>query len=450
LNFSLPYSRRRRYLTGIDWVVGALHEAARATEGVGAVSQAILEVEDRLDERRLRDALDRISLRLPLIHGWFSRDWLNLAPYWKVPPTEKCPPIPLRVVDLDESASPAEMRRYFDDHVNQPFASDTEHLRLLLVRAGSRLSHLGVMFDHRLLDALGAETFFRLLNETDQGRLDAAAGRIRTTEPAHLDHWPRRFASGKKHNQMLIEMQEHDICALRMPAEGRRRRVRFAHESLTNEQTAGLNTMAFSEIGVPILLPSAASRAVAAVREAIPHPPLSGSQYLLFTSANMRPPGQEWETMFFNHFSFLPLTVDSIQPVDLRAMADALREQFFGYVKDQLPFMLQDAAALGRIFPRTLIARIINSMFKQRMCSFYFACVKESGFASTTFMDLPARNLIHTPAAFIPPGVNLCMTSFAGRFNLTLSYIEGVMDDATAGEIVARFKSSLIGEAYGG
>jgi len=51
---------------------------------------------------------------------------------------------------------------------------------------------------------------------------------------------------------------------------------------------------------------------------------------------------------------------------------------------------------------------------------------------------------VHTPLAFAPPGMNLCMTTFAGRFNLVLSYLEGAMDDASARKILERFKASLI------
>jgi len=127
-------------------------------------------------------------------------------------------------------------------------------------------------------------------------------------------------------------------------------------------------------------------------------------------------------------------------------MAVILRDQFFQHIKDKIPAAMQDAAALGRIFPRPLVAHVINSMFKGRMCSFYFACLKETGYPSQTFMGLPIANLIHTPLAFAPPGMNLCMTYFANRFNLVLSYLEGAMDETTAGKILDQFKTSLIAD----
>jgi hypothetical protein len=225
---------------------------------------------------------------------------------------------------------------------------------------------------------------------------------------------------------------------------GARRHIRFVHESLTVEQTTRINQKAFEEISVPILLPSAAARAVDAVQQIIPQPPLPGQQYLLFTSANMRGPGEEWASLFFNHFSFVFFAAPADEKKTVKEIALLLRDQFFQHIKDKIPFAMQDAAALGRIFPRPLVAHVINSMFKGRMCSFYFACLKETGYPTQTFMGLPINNLRHTPLAFAPPGMNLCMTYFANRFNLVLSYLEGAIDDATAQKILEHFKASLI------
>jgi hypothetical protein len=432
LNVSLPYNRNRRYLTGIDYVVGALHEAGKKSIGNGAVSQAIIEVAGRLDEAALRSALQHISNRFPLLHGSVARDWLNLAPYWKAPPAGEI--LELKTIDLP-SGSIEEANRLLAEHVNEPLESDRQHLRFLLVRIGDEQSKLGLLFDHRLFDAYGAEAFFRLIDATSQGKLGEIAPSIKTSEPAHLDHWKRRFASGQTLNRLLVQLQQKKVCALT---------IHFVHEPMTVEQTSRINKKAFEEIGMPILLPSAAARAVAAMQNAMPNPPLAGTQYLLFTSANMRGPGEEWASMFFNHFSFVYFSAPTEEKKTVKEMAIILRDQFFQHIKDKIPFAMQDAAVLGRIFPRSVVGKIINSMFNGRMCSFYFACLKESGYPGDTFMGLPASNLIHTPLAFAPPGMNLCMTFFAGRFNLVLSYLQGAMDNATAKQLLADFKSSLI------
>ena len=258
MSFSLWYFRNRRYLTGIDWVVGSLHEAAKKINGCGAISQAVLELNGRLDEGQLRKVLDEISARFPILHGHFSRDWFNLAPYWKVPRAARRAVIPLRVIDLPHGAS-QQADRLLTEHVNSPLEHDSQHLRFLLVRIGDQQSRLGLLFDHRLFDAFGAETFFRLIEETFQGRMESAAEKIRITEPAHLDHWKRRFASGQTLNRQMIDLQSKDVCALARPEFGSGGKICFVHARLTVQETTSINQKAFSEISVPILLPSAAA-----------------------------------------------------------------------------------------------------------------------------------------------------------------------------------------------
>lgn len=443
MSFALPYWKSRRYLRGIDWVIGSLHEAAKSSVGCGAISQAVLELEGRLSSEALDAALDQVSARFPLIHGCYGRDLLNLAPFWKVPRSAYRARIPLRVVDLPTDADD-EARRLLEEHVNTPLESSNVHLRFLLIHVGDRRTKIGLVFDHRLFDAFGAELFYRLLDETFLGKLDEISPRVTVTEPAHLDNWPRRFKSGQTLNRLLLDLQKREIVALTLPKQTRGRHIRFVHDSLTVEQTADLNNLVLKEINVPIVLPSVAARAVAALKAVVPTPGFSGTDYLLFTTANTRLANQEWETLFFNHLSFLLFTAPFAEGESTPALALQLRDQFFQAMKDKIPFAMEDASALGRIFPRSLVAKVINGTFKGRMCSFYFACVKESGLPKPTFMGLPALDLFHTPTAFAPPGLNLCMTFFAGRFNLVLSWVDGVLEESQGKRLMEIFKASLV------
>jgi hypothetical protein len=443
LSFSLPYSFKRRYLTGIDWIVGALDRSAHKAIGLGGFSQAIIELDGIVDERALRTALDQVSGRIPLIHGRVARDWLNLAPYWKVPPNAAVLQVPLRVVELPEERA-GDAERLFDEHVNLPFQSRWEHLRCLLVYVGRRRSRLGMLFDHRLLDAFGAEAIFRLIDLAWQGRLDEIVPLIRQTEPAHLDHWRRRLASGRTLNRYLHRLNERSVCGLKMPSPGLKRRIRFQHDSMTPEQSADFARKAAEEIGMPIILPSAAARAIAAMRQVVPAPPLLGDQCLVFTSATNRLPGQEWERLLFNHFALMGLSARQDVRQSTSEIAADLRDQFFEHMRLQIPFVMQDAGALGRICPIWLASRMMNALFGGRFCSFYFACLRETGFPGDTFLGLPAVALIHKPLAFAPPGMNICMTWFANHFNLVISYVEGVISDAAAANLLHVFKSSLL------
>lgn len=427
----------------MDWLVGTMAHSARTNYGGGGFSQAVLDLDGVPSEQALRKVLDQISNSLPLIRGRVARDWMNLAPYWKVSPPSRNSAIPLRSVDLSADEFDRS-EQLFAEHSNAPIDYQRHHLRFLLVRLGQSRSRLGMMFDHRLFDAFGADMFLRLIDLTWQGRMNEVLPRIQQTEPAHLDHWKRRFASARTLNRLLISLSAKPVCGLGMPPKGSSRPIVFLHDSLSLEQSAGFTKMAGQEIGIPVILPSATARAILAMRETFADNPLPGSRYLVFTSASLRTPGRDWETLLFNRFSVMPFTLDTEPSLSPKQAAIALRDQLFEHMKQRTPYATEDAAALGRICPLWIGAKLLPIVAQGRMCSLYFACLREKGFSEESFMGQPVANLTHKPLVFSPPGLNLCITNFRDRFNLVISYLEGVIDDAAARRLMQHFKASLL------
>ncbi len=365
------------------------------------------------------------------------------APYWKVPSAARDASIPLRVVDLAEDEA-ERADQLFTDHGNVPFDAEWRHARFLLVRIGQERSRLGVVFDHRLLDAFGAEVFFRLIDLTWQGRLNEVAPRIKQTEPAHADNWIRRFKSGQTLNRLYLAMKRLKVCHLTMPPGHAFSPNRFVHDSLSVEESAGFIRRAGEEIGLPIVSPSATARAVLAVHKVLPAMSKTGLDYMIFTTANLRTPNQEWETFLFNHIALLPYWLPADRDMTEKEAAIDLRDQFFDHMKKQVPFALDDAAGLGRIVPHIIGGPMLRTMAEGRICSFYFACLRDAGYSGETFLGLPAVDLIHKPLALSPPGLNMCLTFFHGRFNLIVSYVEGAVSDRSAKRLMEEFKSSLL------
>ena len=442
MSFSLPYSKSRRYLTGIDWIVGALDYSAKQSIGLGGFSQAILDLEGNLSPKNVRAALDRLSRRFPLIHGRVARDWLNLAPYWRYSHDPGL--IALKAFDLP-AGQDVEAERLLDEHVNYPLDSEWEHLRCILINIGQDRSRLGLVFDHRLLDAFGAEGIFRLLDLASQEKLEDAASHVAETEPAHLDNWLRRLASGKTLNRFLHRLSEKSVSALQMPPKGIQRQIHFLHAPLSAEETAAFTARAAEEISVPVILPSAAARAVAAFRTVVPKPPLPGDQTLIFTSATSRLPGQEWEKLFFNQFALMAFAAPNATPQSIPELAMDFRTQLFDQMKEQIPFVMQDAGALGRICPHRIGHGLMDRLFEGRFCTFYFACIRDCAYPGEAFFGQKIRNLYHKPLVFAPPGLNLCMTTYANRFNLVVSYIAEAISHADAANFLREFRSSLVG-----
>lgn len=443
MSFSLPYSRHRRYLTGIDWAIGTLDVMTRRATGIGSYSQVVLQLVGRLPPDRLRPALDRLSRRFPLLHGRIGRDIVNLAPYWKTPSNSAGHEIALTIKQLPAGANDS-ADALLSQFVNTPFAGPADHLRFLLIHLGDECSRLGMVFDHKLLDAFGAESFLDLIHETWDGQLDAIAPRIGQTEPAHLDHWPRRFLGGRTVNRFRVRLSELEVAGLPMPPRRHPRSVRFVHDSLTPQQADRFTRWADEECGVPILLPSVIARAVMAIRPALAVASPSGSQYLVAVSVDTRAPDRKWEDLFFNHLSFLGFSLPTDSTDSPATWTASLRDQFFDQMKQGVPAAFQDATMLTRICPQWLGARIAKLPFRGRVCSFHFACLRDSAFNQETFLGLPVTNLIHTPRVPPPPGLGFGMSFFRGRMNLVFSYLEGVLDDVSARDVLRRLKSLLL------
>jgi hypothetical protein len=176
----------------------------------------------------------------------------------------------------------------------------------------------------------------------------------------------------------------------------------------------------------------------------VPNPPLAGDHALIFTSATGRLPGQEWEKLFFNQFTLMAFTSQNNKQYTIGELADELRGQLFEQMKIQLPFVMQDAGALGRICPHWIGNRLLNRLFGGRFCTFYFACIRDCGYPGETFMGQRILNLYHKPLVFAPPGLNLCITSYARRFNLVVSYISEAISHGDAAVFLESFKSSLL------
>ena len=81
---SLPSSKSKHYLTGIDWILHGFDWMNKRATGAGNTFQIVMELDAMPVEDEARDWLDGCLGRLPLLNGRTRRDY-NLAPYWAVP-----------------------------------------------------------------------------------------------------------------------------------------------------------------------------------------------------------------------------------------------------------------------------------------------------------------------------------------------------------------------------
>lgn len=443
MNFSLPYSKDKRYLTGIDWVINALDALTWDHAGHGNSSQSVLALEGCPDVDALRRSLRELLDEYRALTGDVRRDG-NLCPYWKDGNRFRFNGEPPLTIESIENASFKEILGIFAKRVNIPFYCPTDHIRLHLLRAGDK-SYLGLHFDHRLLDAFGAESLLYLLDRKAAGKDANIRARVHLTEPAHLDHWPRRFMGGRSINRLQIRLTKSGLAFLPISGKHKPLKTDFRTNFFSAEETAGIEENAFRESGPFILLPTLLARTIRAFHPLFVQRGRISGNYIIPVPILLRDSKTPWEQLFFNHMSFLffvvPAEAGERPPAEISAM---LRDQLYEQMKDGLPEDICHASMLTRIAPLGLMKMFAKIPLEGRGGSFYFACLRQTGYPGDNFLGAPVENIFHTPHVPPPPGVGVFCGFFRNRLNLALSATEGIISDRELDELIERMRGSML------
>jgi len=429
---SLPYSRKKRYLTGIDWMIGALDHLARKSTGAGISSQVVLELDRPLPEEELREWLEDRARALPALAGAPARD-INLAPYWKVPERVDEAPIDF-VVHRPPSESPGDVLACLTAAVNKPFESDSRHLAFhVIYLEPSDRCLVTMVFDHRLLDARGAEMLLDAIQRNDMPPLDP--------EPAHLDRWLHRFRVGRNINRTLAPMGRSPIDTIPLPADLAGRPSRFVLSSLDEDETRAIKEAAEREAGYLIVMPYVLAVTLQQLDVFLAGKGYPHGSYVVPVSMDMR--SERKRQVLFNRLSFILLHVKSSIVGNRPASIQIIRQQMYDQAKVHLQRDLCDVTMLMRIAPVSMLARL---MLKIRLMlgSLSFSCVGDSAYASDTFLGARILNLFHLPRVPTPPGYGFFFNEFNSGMNVVFSYIDGMLTEDEANELVGHVVTALL------
>ena len=412
----------RRYLTGIDWVINSIDYAGKAKSGIGNVSQVVLELRGEIDGKVLIGELSGFLQNFPLINGLPARAW-NLCPYWKVFPRSKMllPRIQVTGFDKDADAS-----AFLEARVNEPFANKREHLVFNLVQAGKK-SFLSMVFDHRILDARGAEAFLDLFQSWHQKE---ALPQIVLDEPPHLDRWKEKFIAGRQVNRMFLNLIRKKSPRTLPQAPGRGL-CRFKAISFDPERAARITEAAYGRAGYLMLMPYALAKSAQIMHRVFEARNIPGSTYLIPVSIDGRAQEQTRRDIFFNHVSFFLFEIEADIINDLGLVLARVKEQMYEQVKSGFPAALKNASFLLRIAPLPMTNFFLQCLAKKQFASFSFSFVG-SAYNARAFMGEEVRNISHLPRVPNPPGVGIFFNQFNDRINAALSYYDGLLtgDDA--------------------
>jgi len=432
---SFPYSRKKRYLTGIDWMVGTLDHMTRRATGVGNVSQVVLELDGKIDLQHLQESLRGFLRLYPLLSGCCKRDWVNLAPYWSTPAqTDLTYMLPVTTRLLAGAADAATVLQSLAEEVNTLFRARNQYLSFVHLRSPDK-DYLAMKFDHRILDARGAEAMLEAFSLYVNQRLTDPPPSYR--EPPHLDRWREKFLCGQQVNRMFIRLRDGKAPdALPMPQSREQRRSAYVFKTYSREQTARVNDLADRHAGYLMLLPYLLGVTVHCIHRLFSERAAGRDYYMVPVNLDTRGAQLTESELFFNALSFAYFRFRLADADDLSTLWTSAREQFHHQVRNRLSHHLAEASMLMRIVPIPALAWLMRLPMLGGVASFSFSSVSEPGYHEDRFLGARLANIHHMPRVPTPPGVGVFFTRYGGRLNLVFSYLEGMLSPAEAAEFV--------------
>ena len=418
----------KRYLSGSDWVICTLDHTLKMSTCAGNMSQVVFMLDSPIDETSVRHHLQNYLDLLPVAFGRVARNYFfNLAPYWKIP-KKPGSAVNLRVYYINGSSGRETVLDALEQMINRPFQRDDEHLAFHLIQAGDRQSWFAMTFDHRLLDARGAEAFLSLFQQywLENGNPRVVDG-IALVAPAGLTNWRKKFYAGKNVNRAFIALSRHTPETLPVPVE-EGRNFRFTVLSFEKQETGRIYDAAYREAGYLMEMPYLLSVVILAMhglfKKRGAEPPV---HYLIPVSLDVRSADDIKEELFFNHVSYLFFQVHGEGVPERKSLIQSLKEQMYEQVKSGLPADLAEASYLTRIAPLPVLGKLLHLPFKGKVASFMFSHVGKTSYGYEEIMGKKVENLFHMPRLPIPPGLGFFFNTFGGRLNLAISSVNGVL-----------------------
>jgi hypothetical protein len=418
-------SKRKRYLSGSDWVINTMDHMMKDRTCAGNLSQIVLLFSAPLDEHEVRTSLNRFLKLFPVLEGSVARDF-KLTPYWSIPAKSERE-VFLAAHDVDDASSWQMLQPYLEKSVNRPFADEQDHLAFQLFTSREH-SALSLTFDHRIFDARGAELLMNLFQQRLNNGGDPKTGDITFASSMELTQWSKKFLAGRNVNRRIIALSRSTPTALPVP-DGDDRLHRYHRLSFSELETAALYERAYQEAGYLMESPYLLSVIIQSMHQVFRGRNIAGESYLIPVTLDLRPNKDPLQETFFNYVSYLFYQVPTTAVGDRKGLITLLKQQMFDQVKSGFPKDLAEASLLTRIAPLPLLGKLLHLPMKGKMATFAFSHLGRSSYQHPLFMDRKVTELFHMPRVPVPPGLGFFSNFYNNRLNLVISYLDGLLTD---------------------
>ena len=430
-------SKRKRYLSGSDWVINTLDYMMKAVTSSGNICQIVLILNAPLSEETVRNRLNHFIKKFPVLQGRVARDF-KLTPYWKIPALmEK--DVCLNVSRIPESSSPDVLFSELVKHANSPFPNGQVYIDFHLFTSGERAA-LAMRFDHRLFDARGAESFLNLFQKSLED--GALSGDITFTSSMELTEWKSKFLAGRNVNRAIIALSKSNPQSLPLQTMFEKG-FRYRLLAFDKQETSLIYEKAYCEAGYFMETLFFLAVIIQSMHELCASRPCSGSSYLIPVTMDIRPRKDPLQELFFNHVSYLIYQIPVEHGADIKELISLIKQQMYNQVKSGFPKDLATASLLTRILPLSILGKLLRFPINGQLASFVFSHLGNSSYQSNEFMGSSIENILHMPRVPVPPGLGFFSSLYDDRLNLDISYLDGIITDEEIEKLEAGIRSKL-------
>ena len=438
----LPYFKKRYYLSGIDWIINAIDYYMLLTSPAGNHSTLIIETENPISADSLKRRLELIYVSIPLLNACLGRDIFNLAPYWKI--TKKSPVSPM--IRHVECNSPEEFLRIKEETLNLKFPSERDHLFFTIIDYKEKNTML-MTFDHKFLDARGAELFLYLLMGKDKKEVMDLITKVKITDSPKLKEWNKKIDAGRDIQRHLIKLSRKKYIALsdysiKKPPEKSDSNLKSQTTVFSEKESEDILVKSENEAGFMMETPFLLAVTSLAIHQVIS--PDQDANYSVPIPIDMRTSGCEFQKLLFNHLSFMFLDIAVKKKMKLSELIHEIRNLIFYNIENQLPEKLIKATRLTRISPLPILKHFMKLPLDGKVASFAFANVGELPFPADNILTTSIKNISHLPRIPTPPGLGIFFNRYHDRIQFTLTWDKNVINKKIAFEIIERIINLLI------
>jgi len=426
----MVFSSKDCYLNGIDWVMNTFDKKNKNFTQCGNQSQIVVELEGKIKDKDVENFFKQLLCRLPFLKGSIKRA-LNLAPYWKF---EKS-------FDFDKLFHFFKPKFKFDkelfDFLHQRSTEPLdEYLLSFDYVVSDQKSYVLMRFDHRILDAHGAEIVLSYLLSQSGNRLNCGG------QGANLDSWKSKFFSGQRINRFLRSLFNEDTNLYFDSKNTSKVQHTGSFYSFSPEETKIINKRGAENAGYLMNGIFLLAVSVEAVKNFDAGNKVMGESIIVPVNVDTRNNKQDIKLTFFNHTSFIMYKIPSQS--DMADTIRSLKSQFLNQVKGKITYHFFNCCMLLRIAPAKFIGKIMDRVMSGNPFAFSFSYVNNGDFKLNYVAGCKVANILHMPTVPYQPGVGIFFTKHKDRLNLFVSSYNTKLSYAETHDLCSKIKDTLL------